>query len=238
MSAPPVSWAVVEVPLWLAGTGITTHLGEGGLVAWLIVALSVVLISLACMQLVTIRYSTQCPEELFLRIDEYLSRGQLPRAKELAGRDPSALALVAEAVLKSPALPRTELREIAHEATSEQSIRLNQRISYIGLIATIAPMLGLLGTVSGMIRAFSTMSAGQQPEATQLAAAISEALITTYLGLTVAIPALVLYLVLRNRATNITLRLATNAEHLVDRLTGSPANGRDPRPAPAARASR
>ena len=82
------------------------------------------------------------------------------------------------------------------------------------------------------------MSAGQKPEATQLAAAISEALITTYLGLTVAIPALVLYLVLRNRTTNITLRLTTYAEHIVDRIAASSVNGRNPKPAPGARTAR
>ncbi len=72
-------------------------------------------------------------------------------------------------------------------------------IQYMNVIATIAPMVGLLGTVSGMIGAFQTIATGGMGKPELLAGDIGEALITTATGLTIGIPAMVFYFVLRNR---------------------------------------
>lgn len=191
---------------------------QAGPIAWLIVALSVVLAALALARLLSVRHGTLCPEELYLHVEEHVQAGQLRRALELTASDPSSLGVVLETVIKARDLPHRDIRQAAAEAAAEQSIRLSQRIGYISLIAAVAPMLGLLGTVSGMIRAFAAMSSGQALDPPQLAGAISEALITTYLGLTVAIPALVIHTVLRHRTTNIVLTLTALAEQLADLL--------------------
>jgi biopolymer transport protein ExbB len=72
-------------------------------------------------------------------------------------------------------------------------------VNYFSIIAQAAPMLGLLGTVSGMIKAFGTMGREGMGDPTKLATHISEALITTATGLTIAIPALFCFFVFRNR---------------------------------------
>lgn len=72
-------------------------------------------------------------------------------------------------------------------------------IQYMNVIATIAPMVGLLGTVSGMIGAFQTIATGGMGKPELLAGDIGEALITTATGLTIGIPAMVFYFMLRNR---------------------------------------
>lgn len=72
-------------------------------------------------------------------------------------------------------------------------------IQYLNVIATIAPMVGLLGTVSGMIGAFQTIATGGMGKPELLAGDIGEALITTATGLTIGIPAMVFYFVLKNR---------------------------------------
>ncbi|MFQ5490099.1 MAG: MotA/TolQ/ExbB proton channel family protein [Phycisphaerae bacterium] len=194
---------------------------NAGPIAWMIVALSVVLAALALARLLSIRHSTLCPEELYLHVTEHVEAGQLKQALELTTSDPSSLGVVLETVIKARALPPRDVRQAAADAAAEQYTRLSQRIGYISLIAAVAPMLGLLGTVSGMIRAFATMSSGQALDPPQLAGAISEALITTYLGLTVAIPALVIHTVLRHRATNIVLSLTALAEQLAELLARS-----------------
>jgi biopolymer transport protein ExbB len=66
--------------------------------------------------------------------------------------------------------------------------RLEQGLSWLGLIALIAPLLGLTGTVIGMIRAFMVISENPYPTPSMLAGGIWEALITTAAGLIVAIP--------------------------------------------------
>jgi biopolymer transport protein ExbB len=72
-------------------------------------------------------------------------------------------------------------------------------IQYLNVIATIAPMVGLLGTVSGMIGAFQTIATGGMGKPELLAGDIGEALITTATGLTIGIPAMIGYFMLRNR---------------------------------------
>ncbi|MFO7724270.1 MAG: MotA/TolQ/ExbB proton channel family protein [Oceanipulchritudo sp.] len=72
-------------------------------------------------------------------------------------------------------------------------------IQYLNVVATIAPMVGLLGTVSGMIGAFQTIATGGMGKPELLAGDIGEALITTATGLTIGIPAMIFYFVLRNR---------------------------------------
>jgi biopolymer transport protein ExbB len=79
-----------------------------------------------------------------------------------------------------------------------------RRVEYLNLIATVAPMLGLLGTVTGMVKTFAALSQSTGPvDPVQLSAGIFQALVTTMMGLSVAIPILLLYTVLRNRADHV-----------------------------------
>jgi biopolymer transport protein ExbB len=111
----------------------------------------------------------------------------------------------------------------------------------VGLVASIAPMLGLLGTVVGMVGAFDTISAIEGPvRPDNLAGNISEALITTVMGLIVAIPCTAIYTFLRNRidalVTEIGRRSSSASPPTSSTTRGAPS--RPPaRPArPAARA--
>ena len=216
--------AVEVVRPGLGEVNVLERVAQGGLIAWAIVGLSVVLVALAIARLLSIRNSTQCPEELFLEVEEQAGSGQIERAGRTLGSDPSALAAVLETVLRSRDLPRSEALRQVQEAAAEQLVRLRQQTSYIGLIAAVAPMMGLLGTVSGMIRAFDTMSTARTaPDHGQLAGAIGEALITTYLGLIVAIPALAVLTLLRNRITDTVLRITACAEQLIEVVRRPPA---------------
>ncbi len=66
-------------------------------------------------------------------------------------------------------------------------------LCYLRLIAVVSPLMGLLGTILGMVTVFRTIASNAAPDAALLAAGIWEALITTILGLSVAIPTLMFY---------------------------------------------
>ncbi len=86
------------------------------------------------------------------------------------------------------------------EAGEERTSKMLRNIEWLNLIGNIGPMLGLMGTVWGMILAFQAIvSKGGTPDPADLAGSISLALVTTLLGLVVAVPALSGYAVLRNR---------------------------------------
>lgn len=98
-------------------------------------------------------------------------------------------------------------------------MRLEHRLSYIALIGTIAPMVGLLGTVDGMVAAFSLIAnSPSTPKPSELAEGISTALITTLVGLVIAIPALGVFNILKNRFARLVLEAGIYSESLMERF--------------------
>ena len=112
---------------------------------------------------------------------------------------------------------------------------LEHRLSYLALIGSIAPMIGLMGTVYGMIMSFEKIAQSTvSPKPAELAEGISTALFTTLEGLTVAIPAMIFYSILRNRVARFVLEVGMVSEGLMSRFqTRKPAAG-GAQPAPAA----
>lgn len=110
--------------------------------------------------------------------------------------------------------------QIAAENLQEQAMRLLRRAEWCSLLGAVAPMVGLFGTVWGMIEAFNLLgiSAGQ-PKPTQLASAISVALVTTFWGLLVGIPSLFMHGLFRMKIEELSSEAAVEVETLLRRLT-------------------
>ncbi|MDR0338158.1 MAG: MotA/TolQ/ExbB proton channel family protein [Planctomycetaceae bacterium] len=105
------------------------------------------------------------------------------------------------------------------DVAEEEIMRLEQKLGWIAMIAGIAPMLGLLGTVFGMVDSFNVIArSGTAPQASELAAGISTALITTQVGLLIAIPAMIVYEFLRNKLALLVLELTVQTENLMNRF--------------------
>jgi biopolymer transport protein ExbB len=126
---------------------------------------------------------------------------------------------------------QNEVRNLAVEALQQEGMHLLRKVEWCNIIGNVAPMVGLFGTVFGMIKAFNLLgiSAGQ-PRPDQLAAAISIALITTFWGLLVAIPALAMGGVFRARTEALVAEAAIELEALLRRI--SLAGGGQIQPAP------
>jgi biopolymer transport protein ExbB len=95
---------------------------------------------------------------------------------------------------------------------------LERFLNPLGTIAAITPLLGLLGTVSGMIRAFTAITAQGVGNPTVLAGGIAEALITTAAGLTVAIPSLIAYRHLRGRVDGLVVMIEKESIRFIEAL--------------------
>jgi biopolymer transport protein ExbB len=184
----------------------------GGPIAIVILLVSVILVALVIEHAVVLRATVLCPRELFVELEDLLRGGRVVRAMELLADDGSPLARVAEAALAAAGEPEATVETALSDAGNQQTLRLHQKISYLNLIAAISPMLGLLGTVLGMIGAFATFTEGAGKE--DLGPNISQALVTTFLGLTVAIPALVAHTYFRNRVNLAMLSLADLAKRI------------------------
>ena len=111
------------------------------------------------------------------------------------------------------------MRNIVAESLQDQAWALMRRIEWVNLIGNVSPMVGLFGTVFGMIKLFNAIVlAGGQPQPAQLAEGISIALVTTFWGLFIAIPALAVYGVFRNRIEGLVSDAVEEAENVMPEI--------------------
>jgi biopolymer transport protein ExbB len=114
------------------------------------------------------------------------------------------------------------MRSVLDESFQEQAWGYMRRIEWINLIGNVSPMVGLFGTVFGMIKLFNAIvTAGGQPRPAQLAEGISVALVTTFWGLFIAIPALAIHGVFRNRVETVVNDAVVEAENIVPEIRRS-----------------
>jgi len=112
------------------------------------------------------------------------------------------------------------------ETGEVETMKLNHKVGYISLIAAITPMLGLFGTVSGMISTFNVIAVAEvQPKPSDLAGGISQALVTTYEGLVVAIPMLIVFNIFRNRVMSVVAEVGGITEELMGRFRTAAGEG-------------
>ncbi len=133
-------------------------------------------------------------------------------------RSASPLGRVLSAGLSNVDHHRVVIKEAIEEAGRHAVHQLEHRISTLGTIAAITPLLGLLGTVIGMIKVFSAISVFGVGDPSILAGGISEALVTTAAGLCVGIPSLLFYRYFRARVNEITVHMEQEAIRFLELL--------------------
>ncbi len=152
-----------------------------------------------------------------------------PPPRALAAGSP--LGRVLAAGIANARRSRSLTKEAMAEAVAAVSHDLERYLTSLGVIASIAPLLGLLGTVVGMIEVFSALMVDGAGHSEALAGGISEALVTTAAGLTVAIPSLMLHRFLLRRVDDLVVELERQAAHLAQALHSDvPPPGQPSRP--------
>jgi len=189
---------------------------KGGVVGGLIILLSCVAMGLVIDYAITIRRVKLAPAEDIGLFKDLVEKNDLGQVKELAKTKPTFLSDVLTAGLEEIDLGYPAMIKAMEDKAEAQSARLARRIEHLNVIGNISPMMGLLGTVIGMLRCFneiSQVSGSIDPKL--LAAGIFEALVTTCLGLIVAIPTLYFYAIFRNRLDELTGEASVAAEQIV-----------------------
>lgn len=140
----------------------------------------------------------------------FIENNELPPEDKYRG----AIAFVVTSFLKKRTGQPEVDTYILDEATMETITILNKYLSFIGVLAGAAPLLGLLGTVTGMIATFDIISVFGTGNARAMAGGISEALITTQTGLVIAIPGLYMHGFLEKRADKLKTRISSTGIYL------------------------
>lgn len=161
--------------------------------------LSFALVALLVMCFLQIRREALMPKGLREGFEAHLDAKEFQQAYDLAKADDSYLGHVLAAGMSKIQSGHAAATEAMDEAAGEEQMKLEHKVSYVSLIGALAPMFGLLGTVDGMVSAFMVIAKSEtQPKPSELAIGISQALITTLIGLWLAIPAIACYALFKN----------------------------------------
>lgn len=195
------------------------NIKAAGVIGILIIILSIAGVSLIITFAMQMRRDVLVPPELLGHVESLFEEEDYDAALEVVEGNPSFLSSVLAAGL--PKIDRVyhEVEVSMEESGDQEAAKLHQKIGYLSLIASVAPMLGLLGTVTGMVGAFNVIATSPtSPKPAELAGGISQALMTTCMGLIVAIPMTVAYFVFRNRVTNSIVEVGNIATELMERF--------------------
>ena len=196
------------------------YMAKGGIVMVPIVFCSFLALAVFIERLLTLKREKVIPAPLFDEIKRLILQGKAAEALERCQTNGSSLARIISVGIKNHGRPREAVKEALEEVGRREVALLDKYTGIMGTIANIAPLLGLLGTVSGMIKAFNVISAAGVGDPAVLAGGISEALITTAAGLTVAIPTFVAYKYLLSRADTLVIEMEEYSTELVEMLKG------------------
>ena len=188
----------------------------GGVIGYIIWAISVATVALIISYAIKIRRTTILPELMHNQIQDMFEGKEYRDAIDVTATDPSFLGYVVHAALAEAAHGYPAMERAMEEASEERTTKMLRGLEWLNLIGNIGPMLGLFGTVWGMINVFfQIVEEGGMPKPDKLAGGIGIALVTTLLGLAVAIPALAAYAIFRNRIDSLTSEAMVASQDLI-----------------------
>ena len=176
-------------------------LGTG--IIWLLIAASAASLGATLYFFWSTQSSTLIPRQSLAPISRFLSAGGYRKAIRVAAEDHSFFGTVLHTTLLTAPKGHAAMVMAMEDSADEETAKRLRKVDFLNVVGQLAPMAGLFGTVYGMILAFqSIVSAGGNADPVLLAGGIGTALVTTFWGLVVAIPALMGYAVIRNRILN------------------------------------
>ncbi len=167
------------------------------------------------------------PANLVAHVWSLHKKNELNRERLKALRGSSPLGRILAAGLLNMHHDREVMKEAIEDTGRQLVVELERFLNTLGTIASITPLLGLLGTVIGMIKVFTAITAMGVGNPTVLAGGISEALITTAAGLSVAIPSLMFYRYFRGKVDMLVLKMEEEALKLVEVMHGQRESGEE-----------
>ncbi|MDH3999579.1 MAG: MotA/TolQ/ExbB proton channel family protein [Desulfuromonadales bacterium] len=156
--------------------------------------------------------------ELAHKVEPLVAKQLLDDAIAACHSSDSPLAQVFLASLRAAGRSRDRIKAVVEETGRREAAPLQRFLGLLGTIATISPLLGLLGTVIGMIRAFNVIATQGMGTPATLGGGISEALVTTAAGMTVAIPVILAHRYLTSRLDQLIIEMEEYSLRLVDLL--------------------
>lgn len=192
----------------------------GGWLMVPIIAASVVALGIVLERLWALQKRRVIPKHLVAQVWHWERNQQLDAERVKSIREGSPLGRVLAAGIAARDKEREVMRESVEETGRHVVHELERYLNSLGTIAAISPLLGLLGTVIGMIEVFTNLTVHGAGDVSNLAGGISQALITTAAGLSVAIPSLMFYRYFRGRVDELVVYMEQEAVKLIEVMHG------------------
>lgn len=213
-----------------------------GIFGFLIMLVSFVMVALIMMLGLQLRRDNYLPASFIEQFEQRLQAKDYQGAYETAKGSDSFTGRILAAGMGRLSRGFEEAEAGMQEVGDDETMAMEQKIGYLALIGSIAPMLGLLGTVQGMVLSFQVIAtSATSPKPSELADGIATALFTTLEGLVVCIPAIIFHMVFKNRFTRflmecgfVVTNLMKNFQNMSKPAATKPAGGGAPATAPAA----
>ena len=200
--------------IWFVGA-----LGWRYSIAFLVISFTFV--AVLVMNLLSARRDSVCPRHLADAFEAHLNEKRFQEAFDLAKADDSMLGQMLAAGMAKLQQGYDKAIESMGQVGEEENMKIEHRLSWIGLVGSISPMVGLLGTVDGMVASFMVIARSTAtPKPSVLAQGVSMALITTLVGLVLAIPAIISLALLKNRFSKLVMEVGVTAGNLMGRFEG------------------
>jgi len=192
----------------------------GGFLMWPILACSVISMAIIAERFWSLRESKIVPVNLVANVWQWHKSDQLDAKRIQALRVNSPLGMILAAGLLNRKHSREIMKESIEEVGRLVAHSLERFLNTLGTISSITPLLGLLGTVIGMIKVFTVITSQGIGDPSVLSEGISEALLTTAAGLSVAIPSLMFYRYFRGKVDDLVVTMEQEALKMVEVMHG------------------
>jgi biopolymer transport protein ExbB len=191
----------------------------GGAIGGMIILGSVVAMGMSIERAIGLRRDNIVPPDVLGQLEQLFDEEEYEEAMTVCESQPCFLTNVVAAGLPKIGTSYEYISDAMAEVGDFEATKIQQSISYINFIVTLSPMIGLLGTVWGMIGAFNTIAtAATPPTPGELAGGIQAALVTTCMGMFVAIMFSPVYFYYRNKVQRMILEVGAISEELMERF--------------------
>jgi biopolymer transport protein ExbB len=192
----------------------------GGLLMWPLLLCSIISLAIIAERFWSLQTKRIAPRNLVAQVWQWQKSGELDAQRMQQLRAGSPLGRILAAGLVNRQHEREVMKESIEEVGRHVVHELERFLNTLGTIAAITPLLGLLGTVIGMIKVFTVITSQGVGNPSVLAGGISEALLTTAAGLTVAIPTLMFYRYFQGKVDELVVTMEQEALKMVEVMHG------------------
>ena len=193
---------------------------KGGIVMYPLALVAIIALLLFLERLLVLSYRGKIGRRFIKKMDALVAEKKYDEAASLCLKRETSLSMVLFSVLNKVNDTRENAERSLQEALLREQPKLERRMGLLAAMGTIAPLLGLLGTVTGIITLFTVITEVGTNDARVLAGGISEALITTEMGLVIAIPVMILHGLLSEKIEKITSELYVQSTSLMNKVFG------------------